>query len=663
MFVFVPVLLVVLVLQVGAAGAERVALPRNRSLPIVSGLALQGQTLSASTGSWSETPTRYVFSWSDCDSSGTSCAIIAAASAAKLTLLARDVGHTIRVAVTAVTNTGPTTAQSAPTTVVRAPPVADVTAPSVPSGLSLGGVGQSAVTLSWAASSDNVGVTGYRLYRGGSQIGTSLTRSYLFSGLVCATSYTLGVAALDGAGNVSSPATVTVTTSACSSPPLGGTSVANVWVGVGGSGSCVRSPVAVGYAAAVAAGNVCDSGPTAYVRAQLGDTVLIEGGTYTSQWNFTAAMSKTGTVGTCDYNYPGTPNLSGCVSFRPASGQSVIFQVGGGAGVSQIRVCANFISIQNITIAMTTYTDSFNDTVSNGSIAVGAGDNSCLPGGGPPHDLYFANNNYGGQAGAVGGASNVWFVGGTATGTSDFPWQMGGQGNNGATSYANHNGIVGMTFQGYNFANSDSAHHHMECIHDTPGSDHITIAGNRILNCPVESFFAQGTTQTNILVENNYFDTGGPLKFDCTTNPGCVNQNITVRYNSFHATALLLENACNVNNTCAGATIDNNHVYANIGDGCPTINFGLGGSTGSGWTSGGYNVETVTRQGICTSDTTSAYNQTITYASPGAPTYNLDLNGTQTATGYVPALASRPATDLYGNIRPAGVSDAGADER
>ena len=168
---------------------------------------------------------------------------------------------------------------------------------------------------------------------------------------------------------------------------------------------------------------------------------------------------------------------------------------------------------------------------------------------------------------------------------------MGGQGNNGATSYANHNGIVGMTFQGYNFANSDPAHHHMECIHDTPGSDHITIAGNRILNCPVQSFFAQGTTQTNILVENNYFDTGGPLKFDCTTNPGCVNQNITVRYNSFHATTLLLENACNVNNTCAGATIDNNHVYANIGDGCPTVNFGLGGSTGSGWTSSGYNVE------------------------------------------------------------------------
>ena len=63
---------------------------------------------------------------------------------------------------------------------------ADSVAPSIPAGLSTSGVGQSAVSLSWSASSDNVGVTGYRAYLNGGQVGTSSSTSYAFSGLsVC----------------------------------------------------------------------------------------------------------------------------------------------------------------------------------------------------------------------------------------------------------------------------------------------------------------------------------------------------------------------------------------------------------------------------------------------------------------------------------------------
>ena len=65
----------------------------------------------------------------------------------------------------------------------------DVLAPSVPSGLSLSGVGQSAVTLSWLASSDNVGVAGYKLYVGGSLVGTATATAFTFSGLACGTGY------------------------------------------------------------------------------------------------------------------------------------------------------------------------------------------------------------------------------------------------------------------------------------------------------------------------------------------------------------------------------------------------------------------------------------------------------------------------------------------
>jgi hypothetical protein len=59
-------------------------------------------------------------------------------------------------------------------------------------------------------------VTGYRLYLGGSQVGTSPSTSYVSGGLTCGTSYTLGVAAVDAAGNVSGTATISATTAVCS---------------------------------------------------------------------------------------------------------------------------------------------------------------------------------------------------------------------------------------------------------------------------------------------------------------------------------------------------------------------------------------------------------------------------------------------------------------
>src|SRR5206468_6446107 len=134
---------------------------------------------------------------------------------------------------------------------VPAPPPS-TTPPSTPTGLSTSGVGQTAVTLSWAASTDNLGVAGYRLFRAGVQVGTTSGLSYSFSGLACGTSYVLAVAAFDAAGNVSALAAASVVTSGCSSPPAagGGGTAANLWVGLAGGASCVRSAVPVDYATA-----------------------------------------------------------------------------------------------------------------------------------------------------------------------------------------------------------------------------------------------------------------------------------------------------------------------------------------------------------------------------------------------------------------------------
>ena len=100
------------------------------------------------------------------------------------------------------------------------PPVADTTAPSTPTGLSTSGVTASQVTLAWQASTDNVGVTGYRVYRDGSLVGTTSSTTFTDSGLASNTSYIFTVAAFDAAGNSSpSSAPRSVTTSAGSPPP------------------------------------------------------------------------------------------------------------------------------------------------------------------------------------------------------------------------------------------------------------------------------------------------------------------------------------------------------------------------------------------------------------------------------------------------------------
>ena len=90
----------------------------------------------------------------------------------------------------------------------------DTEAPSVPSSLATSNLTSSGVDLSWTASSDNVGVTGYNVYLDGVLNGSSSSASYAFTGLNASTSYTLGVAAYDAAGNESSTSSIAVTTNA-----------------------------------------------------------------------------------------------------------------------------------------------------------------------------------------------------------------------------------------------------------------------------------------------------------------------------------------------------------------------------------------------------------------------------------------------------------------
>jgi chitodextrinase len=81
--------------------------------------------------------------------------------------------------------------------------VADTQAPSVPGGLVATAVSSSQIGLAWTPSTDNVGVSGYRVYRGGAQIGTATGTSFQDGGLNASTQYSYTVAAFDAAGNLS----------------------------------------------------------------------------------------------------------------------------------------------------------------------------------------------------------------------------------------------------------------------------------------------------------------------------------------------------------------------------------------------------------------------------------------------------------------------------
>lgn len=99
-------------------------------------------------------------------------------------------------------------------------PPSDTQSPSVPTGLSASAISTSQINLSWTDSTDTVGVVGYKIYRGGTQIATttaSATTStapttYSDSGLSPSTAYTYTVAAYDAAGNVSAQSSQTSAT-------------------------------------------------------------------------------------------------------------------------------------------------------------------------------------------------------------------------------------------------------------------------------------------------------------------------------------------------------------------------------------------------------------------------------------------------------------------
>ena len=104
-----------------AAGARSSAAPQNTAVPTISGVPEEGETLIGDRGEWTGTePIAYAAQWRRCDTAGASCVNIAGATRTSYTLRAEDVGHTLRLRVTASNKDGSQSATSRATGVVKA---------------------------------------------------------------------------------------------------------------------------------------------------------------------------------------------------------------------------------------------------------------------------------------------------------------------------------------------------------------------------------------------------------------------------------------------------------------------------------------------------------------------------------------------------------------
>jgi hypothetical protein len=212
------------------------------------------------------------------------------------------------------------------------PPPVDTTPPSNPTNVAATAQSSTSVSVAWTASTDDVGVTGYRVYRNGSLLTTTPTVGYTDSTASPSTAYTYGIAAVDAAGNAS--ATVDAAQLTTPPGPVGGAvayrSGATAQVG-SGSSLVVTKPagLAVGdvmIAAVSSRGNPTISAPAGWtlVNTTTNSTTMRQavywhaaGGAEPASYTFTLSQAKAAVVQVNAYS-----GVSTSAPVRSFAGQS-----------------------------------------------------------------------------------------------------------------------------------------------------------------------------------------------------------------------------------------------------------------------------------------------------------------------------------------------------
>ncbi len=181
--------------------------PRNTSLPTIAGTPRIEQTLTASAGSWTGTPTiSYAYQWLRCNAAGEACAAIEGATGTAYTLLGADVGSTIEVTVTATNSVAERPASSVPTGIVKAQPPANTEAPSI-SGTAQDGQTLTASAGTWTGAPLTFAYQWERCSGAGESCATiagATSSSYLLGHADVGSTIVVAVTASDAAGEATS---------------------------------------------------------------------------------------------------------------------------------------------------------------------------------------------------------------------------------------------------------------------------------------------------------------------------------------------------------------------------------------------------------------------------------------------------------------------------
>ena len=186
---------------------------------------------------------------------------------------------------------------------------ADTVAPSTPASLTASGTTSTTTNLSWTASTDNVAVTGYNVYRGASLLTTVTGTTYAVSGLTAATAYTFTVKAKDAAGNLSAASNVaSVTTSGttvtyCVSKGSNAASEYIDYVALGGIANTSGTNAGYGNFTALT-GNVPYGSNTILFSAGF------SGSAYTEYWKIWIDYNKNGVFETAEQVVSGSSSSS-----------------------------------------------------------------------------------------------------------------------------------------------------------------------------------------------------------------------------------------------------------------------------------------------------------------------------------------------------------------
>lgn len=199
--------------------AASAAAPSNTATPTISGTPQEGSTLTASNGTWSNSPTSYAYAWSQCDKNGDNCAAIGGATANTYKAQSADVGHSLRVTVTAKNASGSATSTSAPTAVVSSAAAPGNTAAPTVSGTTQIGSTLTVTNGSWSGSPTGYTYAWSRCDQTGSScaaIGGATAATYKLQQVDAGTTLRATVTATNSAGSTSA---TSVPTAVVQSPP------------------------------------------------------------------------------------------------------------------------------------------------------------------------------------------------------------------------------------------------------------------------------------------------------------------------------------------------------------------------------------------------------------------------------------------------------------